>query len=166
MNTPDLYDLQFEGLVRVHGMLATELGHVANGSALPLEDLVKQTLGAAHFLLGHHHMEDTILFPGLRNLGTGAGEFLDERDREHHVIHSLAERLLDRAKAPHPKPNELTTVAAELLQTLTQHVQLEERGLAPESLRRIITLPRFSEVVAKIDAERAAAQVRIAGVTK
>ncbi|MFT3708234.1 MAG: hemerythrin domain-containing protein [Archangium sp.] len=167
MNTPDLYDLQFEGLVRVHRILASELTAIADAPTdAKLEELVKQTNGAGHFVLGHHFMEDTILFPGLRNLGSGAGEFLDERDREHHVIHSLTERLIEHAKAPHPKANELSSVARELLHTLGEHVKREEAGLSAENLRKIITLPRFTEIVARIDAERAAAQVKIAGVTK
>jgi hypothetical protein len=166
MNTPDLYELQFEGLCRVHGMLAAELDAVARAPDASLEALVKQASGAGHFLLGHHHMEDTILFPGLRRLGVGASEFLDERDREHHAIHALAERFLAQTAAPHPTAGELSTLARELAHLLSEHVQREEAGLAPQHLRRVISLPRFAEIVAQIDAARAAAQVRIAGVTK
>jgi hypothetical protein len=156
----DLYDQQFEGLRHVHGLLTEQVSSLSQLASL--EALVARAKEAGGFLLGHHHMEDTILVPGLRTKGRGAERFLDARDREHHVLHALTERLLAEAKAPHPRESELQLIGSELHVKLLEHLRQEEVDLSPEHLRQIIGLQAFSGVVAEIDAARAAAQARFA----
>jgi hypothetical protein len=160
----DLYDQQFEGLRHVHGLLTEQVSSLSQLTSL--EPLVARAKEAGGFLLGHHHMEDTILFPGLRTKGRGAERFLDARDREHHVLHALTERLLGEANAPHPRASELQRLGSELHVKLLEHLRQEEVDLSPEHLRHIIGLTAFAEVVAQIDAARAAAQVRFALPTR
>lgn len=155
MTSPDLYDTQHEGLVHVHRLISGALGEVADGA--PIEALVARARGAGQFVLAHHHVEDTVLFPGLRELGSGAAAFLDERDREHRVIQRLAERLVTGAAAPHPLGTELIALGTELNRALSAHVELEEAGLSARNLRRIITLPRLTELVARLEAARTSA---------
>ncbi|MBL8915975.1 MAG: hemerythrin domain-containing protein [Archangium sp.] len=160
MKTPDLYDAQAEGLTQVHRMITAALDEVAAQSRLAAA--VTQATGAARFVLAHHHVEDTVLFPGLRELGNGATAFLDARDREHRVIHSLAERLLEHAAAPGPRVTELVSLSGELRRSLAAHVAEEEAGLSAENLRQLITVPNFTQLVARLEAARAGA-AKIAG---
>ena len=127
MNAPDPFVLQHEGLVKVHQAIVSVLGRVAFASdaALALDVLVPNALGGGRFLLGHHDAEGQVLFPGLRRLGrlkSADVAFLDARDREHHELHALCERLLGGAGAPHPDAGELVTVARAILEGATRVV--------------------------------------------
>src|SRR5690606_28163546 len=96
----DLYVLQFEGLVTVHRALDDAFAAVA---AAPPAGVVPAARAAGGFLLGHHAAESDILFPGLRRAGrlrSTDASALDARDREHHDLHALCERLLAASAAP------------------------------------------------------------------
>ena len=62
----DLYVAQFEGLVFVHGAIATQLRCVI--AATP-DEIVPLARRAGGFLLAHHTIEDRALFPALRRAG-------------------------------------------------------------------------------------------------
>ena len=146
----DPYVAQHEGLVQVHLALGGALRTVASTPAeTSLADLVPQALAAGNFLLGHHHAESAVLFPGLRRLGrlrSADVAFLDACDREHRALHDLCERLLGAAGAPHPAAPAIISLAGEVATLLSAHVAEEEAGLAPERLRAMIDLAGLEEI--------------------
>ncbi len=160
MNAPDPFVLQHEGLVKVHQAIVSVLGRVAFASdaALALDVLVPNALGGGRFLLGHHDAEGQVLFPGLRRLGrlkSADVAFLDARDREHHELHALCERLLGGAGAPHPDAGELVTVARAILERFEPHVAEEEAGLSPERLAAMIDAEGLAAIGRELEARRA-----------
>lgn len=154
MNDP--YILQHDGLVQVHRALAAALAEAADRTA-PVDALVPRALAAGRFVLGHHHAESAVLFPGLRRasrLATDDVAFLDACDRDHRAIHRLAERLLAAAGAPQPGGIEVATLAGALADLLAPHVAEEEAGLAPERLRRLVTPAELASIAAELEALR------------
>lgn len=159
MTTPDLFVQQHSGIVDIHRQLQAALSGVTAAAAGPLEALVAQARGAGGFLLAHHRVEDTILFPGLRRAGrlrSADVAFLDARDREHQALHALVERLLAEASSPHPRAPSLAGAATEALALFVPHIEQEEAGLAPDRLRAMITLAGLEEVVRQLDEVRRA----------
>lgn len=159
MKPVDPFVLQYEGLVKVHQALVTALGGVAAADDLPLELLVTHARGAGGFLLGHHHAESTVLFPGLRRLGrlrSSDVAFLDAREREHHDLHALTERLLEAAAAPHPSAASISELARALLESFVPHVKEEEAGLSPDRLATMIDEAGLAEIGRELEALRAA----------
>lgn len=151
MQSPDPFVLQHEGLVQVHQALVVALGGVAAADAdgLSLELLVPHALGAARFLLGHHEAESRVLFPGLRRHGrlrSADAAFLDAREREHHDLHALCERLLGAANGPHPVAREISALAREILDAFVPHVAEEEKGLSPDRLAAMIDPEGLAEI--------------------
>ena len=147
----DLYVAQHQGLVQVHEALVAALRAVV---AAPT---AAQALAAGNFLLGHHHAESAVLFPGLRRHGRLRSDdvaFLDARDREHVQLHELAERLLGEAGAPHPRASELAILAGAVLDGFVPHVVEEEAGLAPERLRRLIDPAGLAQIGSELEALR------------
>lgn len=135
-------------------MIAAALDAVLHASPTAIIDHARD---AARFVLGHHHVESTILFPGLRRRGhdrTADLAFLDRCDREHVAIHALAERLLDHAGRPHPRAGELVIVTGDLAHAMAAHVAEEEAGLAPDRLRVMIDAAGLAEIGAKLEAAR------------
>jgi len=155
MTTPDPFVLQHAGLVEVHGMLKTGLASLV---AAPADLAAREALPLAGFLLAHHHVEETILFPGLRRLGRGRSAdvaFLARCDREHAALHALCRRLAAVAEAPRPDVAELRIVARETLDAFTEHVAGEEVGLAPENLRAMIDEAGLLSIGRELEAFRA-----------
>src|SRR5688572_22239093 len=125
----DLYIAQHEGLVMVHRALADAFAPIIAGATTPLETLIPAARGAAGFLMGHHHMESTFLFAGLRRHGrlrSADVGFLDARDKEHHDIHSLCESLMSTCGALHPHSATIAREARELMEILLPHTREEE----------------------------------------
>lgn len=151
----DPFTLQHEGLVHVHKLLAAAFSTVIAAPDLP--QLVPAARTAGGFLAGHHAMESDILFPGLRTRGRLRStdiHFLDARDREHHELHRLTERLLAAANAPHPTKIAIVSLAQDIAARLAVHTKEEEDGLAPDRLREMITLDGLVEVSRELDAAR------------
>jgi hypothetical protein len=154
----DLHVAQHEGLVQVHRALSAALSEVASTPAdAPADQLVPKALGAGRFLLGHHHVESAVLFPGLRRLGrlrTSDVAVLDACDREHRELHALCERPLASASAPHPVVGEIVLVARDLEASFMDHIAGEEAGLAPEQLRAMIDRRGLEEIGRELEALR------------
>jgi hypothetical protein len=139
----DLYEQHHTNLVRVHAALGDALRAVVDAPT---------AIAAGQFLLGHHHAESAVLFPGLRRHGRLASDdvaFLDARDHEHTELHALCERLLGESRA-----TELRTIAGEILLRFVPHIAEEEEGLAPERLRRLIDPAGLAELGRELDALR------------
>lgn len=159
----DLYIAQYEGLVMVHRALADAFTPLVAGAAAPLDTLIPAARAAAGFLLGHHHMESTILFPHLRRHGrlrSTEVSFLDARDREHHDIHALCEALVATCDALHPHSATIAKQSGDLMALLGPHTREEEQGLEPERLRLLIDDRGLAELQAELDAARVAAVAR------
>ncbi|MBX3189184.1 MAG: hemerythrin domain-containing protein [Labilithrix sp.] len=153
----DPFVAQHAGLVEIHHALVGSLHAVASAASAPLDVLVGQALAAGQFLLGHHHVETTVLFAGLRRRGrlrSADASFLDACDREHHELHAVCERLLASAGAPHPKADEIVALAGETRAMLAPHVHEEEAGLAPERLRAMITVEGLAEIARELETLR------------
>lgn len=147
----DLYVLQFEGLVTIHRAIDDAFGAVAEA---PLDAVVPAARGAAGFLLAHHDAESKILFPGLRRAGrmrSTDASALDARDREHHELHALCERLLAASAVP-----DVVALVRETRDRLRAHVAEEERTLAADRLREMATTADLDAINRDIEAFRAA----------
>ena len=144
----DLYEQHHTHLVRVHAALGDALRAVVDAAT---------AVAAGQFLLGHHHAESAVLFPGLRRHGRLASDdlaFLDARDREHTELHHLCERLLGEAGRGAPRGAELRTIASEILLRFLPHIAEEEEGLAPARLRRLIDPAGLAELGRELEAAR------------
>jgi hypothetical protein len=144
----DLYEQHHTNLVRVHAALGDALRAIVDAPT---------AIAAGQFLLGHHHAESAVLFPGLRRHGRLASDdvaFLDARDREHTELHGLCERLLGEAGRGAPRTLELRTIAGAILMRFLPHIAEEEEGLAPERLRRLIQPAGLAELGREMEALR------------
>lgn len=163
----DLYTVQHEGLVAVHRAIVAEFAPVIAGAATPLSTLIPLARGAAGFVLGHHDMESSVLFPGLRRFGRLRSTdvaFLDARDRDHQELHHLCESLLATTSALHPHSATLAAQAKDLISIFEPHIREEELGLAPARLREMIDEAGLTEIHRELDAKRAAVQARRAAL--
>lgn len=87
-----------------------------------------QFRGALH---GHHHIEDTAMFPGLRHHGEGISATLDRLQADHRRIDPLLEEG-DRFFAELPAAVEAASrVVRQLRALLDEHLALEEAEVAP-----------------------------------
>jgi hypothetical protein len=161
----DLYTAQHEGLVTIHRAIFDAFAPVIAGTTSSLETLIPQARDAAGFLLGHHEMESTTLFPGLRKHGRLRSTdvaFLDARDRDHEALHHLCEALIATTSALHPHAATLAAQARDLVAILEPHTREEELGLAPARLREMIDERGLIELGRDLEAKRAAVLARIA----
>jgi hypothetical protein len=152
----DPFVAQHDALVTIHHALLGSLHAIV--AATSLDVAVPQARAAGGFLLGHHHVEDTILFAGLRRRGRLRSTdiaFLGTCERAHHELHALCESLLGAANASHPDANEIARLARETQQALSAHVVDEEAGLAPERLREMISVEGLLEIGREAEAFRA-----------
>lgn len=134
----DVYTEGFAGLVEMHRRIAGAFeGVIANPTELP------QAQAAASFLLAHHTIESEILFPALRRACRGRSidcAFLDPLDRAHHELHGMAERLLQAG------PSSTGSLARAILEMLLDHVAEEERGLAADRMRLMLSLDDLAQI--------------------
>ncbi|RDI33113.1 hemerythrin domain-containing protein [Lentzea flaviverrucosa] len=87
----------------------------------------------------HHTLEDTSLYPQLREGDARLGPVLDRLTEEHHVIHEVLERLDAALVATVAEPRKIVQVqeAVDLLtDTLLSHLSYEEHELL-EPMARI-----------------------------
>ena len=159
----DLYAAHHDGLVTVHRALADAFAPLVSGARTPLDILIPQTRGAVGFLLAHHEVESTGLFPGLRRHGhlrSADLAFLAGCDRDHDTLHRLCEQLLAATSAPHPAAATIAGLARDTLAVLAPHTRDEEDGLAPDRMRLMIDVPALTELGHELDALRARVQSR------
>lgn len=147
----DLYEAQHAGLVAVHGSISQALERLV--TAAPNEPwLLEHATGTGQFVLFHHHAEDSVLFPSLRELSRpGTFEaFLTERDREHRALHVIAERL-----AAATTGDDAIALGRALVAELKPHLAEEEAGLSANGLRRMLDERALGILTARLDALRA-----------
>jgi hypothetical protein len=159
-----IYTTLHEGLVLVHHALTEQLGGIAASAAVPAETLIPQVRETCGFLLGHHEMEDSTLFPGLRRVGRLRSTdvaFLAARDEDHRVIHRLTDELLATTGALHPHSATLAAQARRLREVLSAHTREEEQGLAPARMREMITADELAELLRELEERRAEVVARL-----
>jgi len=145
----DPYVALHETLVVIHRAIVTAFADVI---ALPPTDVAAVVTGAeaaGGFLLGHHDAESQMLFPALRRSGIMRSSdvaFLEGLDREHVALHEITERLVAETRAPHPRAAELVLLAKEIATAFGLHIRGEEKGLAPDTLRTMITRDGLDEL--------------------
>jgi len=100
-------------------------GNAARASALR-EEWTKFR-GALH---GHHHVEDTGMFPSMRQQHPEQASIIDGLAADHRKIDPLLERG-EAAFAKLPDTAEALAVVTELTQLLTPHLATEEAELIP-----------------------------------
>lgn len=83
--------------------------------------------GALH---GHHQVEDTGMFPNMRQQHPEQATVIDGLSADHRKIDPLLERG-DAAFAKLPDATEALAIVAELTQLLTPHLATEEAELIP-----------------------------------
>lgn len=89
--------------------------------------------------------------------------FLAGLDREHQALHEICERLVAESGSPHPRGGELLVLTKEIATAFGLHIRGEEKGLAPERLRTMITPEGLDELGRELEALRADAPSRAAG---
>ncbi len=163
---PDPYVSMHETLITIHRALQGAFAEVIALQGGELPAIVAAASGAGGFLLGHHHAESALLFPALRKSGILRSTdiaFLQALDTEHHALHDICERLVGETRAPHPRANELVTLSKEIATAFGLHIRGEEKGLAPERLRTMITLDGLRDLQREQDAMRVAHERELSG---
>jgi len=91
----------------------------------------------------HHHVEDTMLFPGLRLVNPSLCPVIDTLEADHRVVSGLLDRVEDAANLllkEESARETLTDALRELAQHLLTHLDFEEENLSP-TLRRLRSWP-------------------------
>jgi hypothetical protein len=130
----DTFTAQYTGLVEIHRAIAGHFQAVLD--APTAEAATPLALRAGTILTAHHTLESSVLFPGLRRLGRLRSTdvaALDARDAEHDMLHRLCDLLLTARGAA------VVSLARDTLAVLAAHCAEEERLLAPDQLRQIVT---------------------------
>jgi hypothetical protein len=81
-------------------------------------------------LHGHHQMEDTAMFPGMRAQNPALGSCIDGLAADHRKIDPLLEEG-DRAFAQLPETRPALAIVGELQRLLDPHLATEEAELVP-----------------------------------
>jgi hypothetical protein len=133
-------------LVHIHDGLRTVLDRLAGHAArAEVDALADYTRLAASFLLGHHDVEDQVLFPALRRAGrlrSADVAFLDACVAEHRAIHVACLGLRAHADAALASPGwraDLERRARDLTAALAPHLAAEEAVLTAPTLAAMIS---------------------------
>ncbi|MBX3230706.1 MAG: hemerythrin domain-containing protein [Labilithrix sp.] len=143
-----------EGLVAVHRALAEELRRLADVDTAD----VARAHGVGGFLLGHHHVESAIVFPGLRRHGRLRSTdvaFLDARDAEHVAVEAACRQLAAMSASASASAADIARLGAELLAMFEPHVAAEEDGLRPAVLRTMISREGLDAIGREVQAHHA-----------
>ncbi len=139
----DVHDHLRAELSQVRGLLdQVRQGSVSAGAARgALSQMTMRqnhwTLGAycaayCTLLTGHHHLEDTAIFPHLRRSDAGLGPVVDRLADEHVIIHEVVQdvdRALVRLIANPGDFTELTEAVDVLTDALLSHLAYEEQQI-------------------------------------
>jgi len=106
------------------------LQRVAAGDTARVEALREEWKNFHAALHGHHHVEDTAMFPGMRAQNAELGRCIDGLAADHRKIDPLLEEG-DRAFAELPSTGAASRVVGELRQLLEPHLATEEAELVP-----------------------------------
>lgn len=161
----DIYVAHHEGLVGVHRALLDAFSPLVGAEDQPVERLLQPARAAVAFLVAHHEMESSALFPGLRKYGrlrTTDVAFLDARDSDHVALHRRCEEMLATIGALHPHAATLVAQARDIVAMLAPHTREEEEGLSPARLREMIDVDGFTALGRELEARRAEVMARLA----
>lgn len=109
----------------ITAMDQVKAGDVSRVDALRAE--WKMYRGGLH---GHHHIEDTAMFPDLKQKHPEAAVAIDQLTEDHHHIDPLLERG-DAAFANLPQTDEVMVILKELKALLDAHLAHEEAEVTP-----------------------------------
>lgn len=105
-------------------------------SSSPIWQLKIGCMHYCRFVHGHHGFEDGAWFPALRKAGPEVGPVIDKLEDDHRRISDLTDDVsaavdgLDRADTPATR-SELSGALETLASSLLEHLDYEERALAP-----------------------------------
>jgi hypothetical protein len=112
------------------GNFAVALARVRRGDVSNSEALREEWQGFRAALHGHHEVEDTRMFPSMKEQQPALASVFDRLSADHRRIDPLLERG-DRAFAPQLAVDEALSVTTELRILLDEHLALEEREVVP-----------------------------------
>jgi hypothetical protein len=112
------------------GRFAHALERVATGDITRVEALREEWKNVHGALHGHHHIEDTSMFPGMRAQHAELGSVIDGLAADHRKIDPLLEEG-DRAFAQLPSAGPAQALVGELSRLLEPHLAVEEAELIP-----------------------------------
>lgn len=115
------------------------LENVAGGDTTRVEALREEWRSYCETLHGHHHAEDTGIFPNLAAEHASARALIEQLSADHRRIDPLLQRG-ETAFARLPSPDEALAVIGELAALLEPHLATEERVIIP-FLRDAKTFP-------------------------
>jgi hemerythrin-like domain-containing protein len=141
MNPPNLLDGQGSPstatmLMMVHhafrrdaARFSKALGEIAQGHTSRIEPLQEEWKSFHTTLQGHHHTEDTMMFPDLQGKHPEVRKTVETLTADHHRMDTILERV-DRAFVELPN-DEAARVITELRDLFNSHFALEEAELVP-----------------------------------
>lgn len=142
---PSPYQAAAAQLAAVHrelrGSVASILHH-AHGGEAAVASLAEYTTLSSRFLLAHHHVEDTNLFPALRaegRLRSSDLSVLAGLEKDHRQVHALCERLIEQCRSAAPERGDLHRQVSELQHLLLPHLTAEETALSAERLPHLVS---------------------------
>ena len=106
------------------------LEQVAGGEVSRIEALREEWKSLYQTLHGHHHSEDTGVFPSIAAEHASARAVIEQLSADHRRI----DPLLDRGEAAFarlPDPREALAIVRELRELLDAHLAIEEREIIP-----------------------------------
>lgn len=112
------------------GRFARALERVASGDTTRVDALREEWKNFHGALHGHHHMEDTAIFPSMRPQNADLGSCIDGLAADHKKLDPLLEEG-DRAFAQLPTTGPASAVVRELQSLLDPHLAIEEAQLVP-----------------------------------
>lgn len=112
------------------GRFTRALEHLGPGDTARAEALREEWSSFSAALHGHHHIEDTSMFPGMRAQNAELAIVIDGLTADHRKIDPLLARG-DAAFAELPSSTAALSVVAELLGLLEPHLATEEAQLVP-----------------------------------
>lgn len=112
------------------GRFAAALARIADGDASQVDALREEWTFYRNALHGHHHSEDTRIFPDLRERNGELRATIDRLTADHQRIDPLLAEG-DQAMAALPRTQDAHRVLAELRRLLDTHLALEEAELVP-----------------------------------
>lgn len=106
------------------------LSNVAKGDASRVDGLREEWIHYRGALHGHHEIEDTSIFPSIKEEAPELVSVIEGLSADHRRIDPLLERG-DRAFTELPKADAAIEVVAELARLLDSHLSTEEATVVP-----------------------------------
>jgi hemerythrin-like domain-containing protein len=123
--------MSHHGLRRDLALFARALAQAASWQAGTAEHLKQEWTSYRNVLHGHHHAEDTQLFPNLRGQHPELVEVIDQLTADHRQIDPLMEQG-DRAFTQLPDTKPAAALVSQLWHLLGPHLRTEEERIVPQ----------------------------------